>query len=211
MAAFPAPATPLPVRRDIVESFEREWQALANPGSFFTGAEQVTIARTFRALLGGSEARAELDEAATEVVAVLTNEPGSIRRNWVQALFDAGLTEGRYVELVSVVSRIAAVDGFHRMIGAALPPLPSPQPGAPTGTTEPAAKPSKAFVPMVRGTSIWWALTLVPKAYERMEDLHCILYLAPGQMQQSESPRAISRPQMELIAARTSLHNECFY
>ena len=64
---------------------------------------------------------------------------------------------------------------------------------------------------MTRGTGIWWSLTLVPAEHRRMEDFHCTLYLSPEQMREHTSPRALTRPQMELIAARTSLLNDCFY
>ncbi len=211
MTGFAAPATEHPVRPDIVNAFTREWEALAAPGSFFSGSEQIAIAAAYRSVRNGESGVGELAPMVAEVVVKLSSDPGAIRRHWVEYLFAGGLEVGRYVEITSVVSRIAAVDGFHRMMGFALPPLPSPTQGSPTGELDPKAAPGKAFVPMIRGTSIWWALTLVPKAYDRMEDLHCVLYLSPEQMPSSESPRMITRPQMELVASRTSLINECFY
>jgi hypothetical protein len=64
---------------------------------------------------------------------------------------------------------------------------------------------------MARSTSSWWAVSLVPDAFEGMEEFHNSLYLSPQEMMMEEAPRLLSRPQIELVAARTSAVNECFY
>ena len=46
-----------------------------------------------------------------------------------------------------------------------------------------------------------------------VEQLHTALYLPYAEVGQlvDDAAKAISRPQMELVAARTSWLNECFY
>ena len=126
----------------------------------------------------------------------------------------ASLAEMRrfYVEVIGLVSRLVAIDTFHHMLGAEPPRLPTPIPGEPNNDLNPMAQPGRAFVPMVRGASIIYALTLIPDEHEAMmDDFHDTLYLSTTQMQQPTSPRAISRPQVELLATLTSADNECFY
>jgi hypothetical protein len=64
---------------------------------------------------------------------------------------------------------------------------------------------------MVGGASITQALSLVPTANAELERLHGTLYLTFEEMSEVEPGKDLSRPQMELVAARTSAHNECFY
>jgi len=64
---------------------------------------------------------------------------------------------------------------------------------------------------MVGGASIVQALSAVPSEAEAQEDMHGPLYLTYAQMQDLQFVRGLTRPQMELVAARTSALNECFY
>ena len=64
---------------------------------------------------------------------------------------------------------------------------------------------------MVGGASITQALSLVPAENAELERLHGPLYLTFDEMSDPAIHKGLSRPQMELVAARTSAHNECFY
>lgn len=199
------------IRPDIVDVFRRDWERLGSPGSWHTGAQRLDIAAEYRLARAARPAEHDLPGPALAATRKVAADPATIDAAWVDNLVAEGLPVNGYVEIVGVVSRIAAVDSFHRVLGYDLPPLPAPIPGPPTGEVNESAKPSKGFVPMVRGTSIWWALTLVPEAYEAMDEFHCILYLSPEEMQSATSPRALRRPEMELIASRASALNGCFY
>jgi len=61
------------------------------------------------------------------------------------------------------------------------------------------------------GASITQALSLVPAENAALEQLHGHLYLTFGEMSDPAVSKGLSRSQMELVAARTSAHNECFY
>lgn len=199
------------VRPEIPDLFSREWSRLASPGSHWTAKERVDIAATAReARVEAAVSVSSLPAAATEVASKLGATPGRVTRSWVDSAL-ADLGPGRYVELVGVVSRTSAVDAFHRAVGSPLPAFPEPKAGSPNGDDDPLASLGPAWVPMVGGASIVGALSAVPSEAEAQEDMHGPLYLTYDEMQDLEFERGLSRPQMELVAARTSALNECFY
>ncbi len=67
-----------------------------------------------------------------------------------------------------------------------------------------------AWVPMAPG-SIAYALSLVPHEMAAQEELHGPLYLTYEGMADLEYVNGLTRAQMELVAARVSVINECFY
>jgi len=201
----------VPVRPEISALFAREWLRLAAPGSAWDGRQRVEIAAVARASRhGASELGPFLPAVATSAAAMLGSTPGRATRIWAESVVST-LGSAAYVELVGVVARASAVDSFHRSLGATEPTLPEPQAGEPTGEQDLAARPGAAWVPMVGGASIVQALSAVPSEAEAQEDMHGPLYLTYGQMQDLQFVRGLARPQMELVAARTSALNECFY
>lgn len=195
------------VRPDIGRLFRREWERLARPGTWFTGRDRVAIAAAARdAHAAAAPANHDLAEAA----GIIATRPATIRRRWVAAVA-AEIGFAPYVELVGVVSRLSAIDTFHRAIGEPLEPLPEPEPGGPSRVEEHAARQGAAWVPMVGGASITQALSLVDGEAAAQEDMHGPLYLTYEEMAELDHVRGLSRAQMELVAARTSAINECFY
>jgi hypothetical protein len=211
MPPFDYRSLPYAVPERIVTALRTDWERLASPGTWFTGADRVKIAAEVRRSRVGGAPTHELPAPTLEALRKIACAPATIRRDWVEGLAAAGLAEAGYVETIGVVARIVAVDAFHRGIGAVPEPLPASLPGDPTGIVDPAARPSKGYVSMARGTSSWWAISLVPDAFAGMEDFHNTLYLSPAEMMSDESPRLLTRTQIELVAARTSAINECFY
>ncbi len=202
---------PIPIRPEIPAVFTREWSRLAAAGSYWRGRQRIEIAAAARDARAGSRAReSSLPPVAVEAASLLGATPARASRSWVESTV-ADLGSGPYVEIVGVVSRAAAVDTFHRAIGSPLPRGPEPVAGDPTGIDDLAARSGPAWVPMVGGASIVGALSAVPSEAEAQEDMHGPLYLTYEQMQDLEFVRGLSRPQMELVAARTSALNECFY
>jgi hypothetical protein len=61
--------------------------------------------------------------------------------------------------------------------------------------------------------SIPFSLDLVPAEGWALMEIHGPLYMTPDEMGDPQFNRSpgLHRPQMELVAARTSLINECFY
>ena len=64
---------------------------------------------------------------------------------------------------------------------------------------------------MVGPTSIIQALSLVPAESAAQREIHGPLYMSYEQMADYGFRRTLDRAQMELIAARVSAVNECFY
>lgn len=95
--------------------------------------------------------------------------------------------------------------------GAELPGLPDPVEGSPTGVVATEARVQGGWVPTVGPASPPNALTLVPSEHEAMHDLHGALYLSVEGMADLDADRGLHRTQMEFVAARTSLLNECFF
>jgi hypothetical protein len=202
---------PIRVRPEIPALFSREWSRLAAAGSHWSGRQRIELAATAReARVGGREKNSSLPPAAAAAASLLGATPARANRSWVESTI-ADLGSGPYVEIVGVVSRATSVDTFHRAIGLALPRWPEPVAGDPTGIGDPAARSGSAWVPMVGGASIVGALSAVPSEAEAQEDMHGPLYLTYEQMGDLEFVRGLSRRQMELVAARTSAINECFY
>jgi hypothetical protein len=191
----------------------REWARLAAPGTWWSGQQRVAIAEQARRAQAGSRIGAtELDETAVAATRRLAVEPAATTREIVAAQPAAGLEHPPYVELTGVVSRIAAVDAVHRALGADLEPLPEPEPGEPTRTPAPAqARLGRAYVPMVGGASIVGALSVVPAEMESQRDIHGPLYMSYEDMALYDYQGGLHRTQMELVAARTSALNDCFY
>ncbi|MDH3606644.1 MAG: hypothetical protein OER12_06580 [Acidimicrobiia bacterium] len=199
------------IRSNIRTLFRREWDRLALAGTWWSGAERGDIARAARhGRFGGDAQPSSLSDGAIEAAAAIGARPAAIRREWVERVAN-DLGYPRYVEIVGVTSRLAAIDTFHAAVGTAREPLPEPEPGEPSRSEEPQARPGAAWVPMVGGASITQALSLVDAESTAQEDMHGPLYLTYEGMAELDYVGGLSRAQMELVAARTSAINECFY
>jgi len=210
-AMFDFEMADVPVRTDIQRLFRREWDRLSMAGTWWTGEQRVDIARSARrARFGEADSPSPLPSAAIDAAETIGARPASIRRPWVEATADA-IGYPRYVEIVGVASRLTAVDTFHLGIGAGLEPLPEPEPGEPSHAAEPLARSGAGWVPMVGGASITQALSLVDAESVAQEDMHGPLYLTYEGMAEFDYVGGLNRAQMELVAARTSAVNECFY
>ena len=147
-------------------------------------------------------------------------------------MLEAELDDARYVELVSTVVMVTAIDIFARALDVPVAALPAVKPGAPSRLRPETACSEGAWVPQLssaeaggdewaalygretRVPQIGRALSLVPDcvrdlfafAVPHYMELHHVAapaYAVPG--------RALDRLQMELVAARVSRSNDCFY
>ncbi|MBU1228200.1 MAG: hypothetical protein KJ698_13440 [Actinobacteria bacterium] len=216
MTSPPSAPDPLPVPAEIVANLRSAWEEVAAPGASFTGEQRVAITAEARRAWSGEAAGsapedAGLPPAAGEAARRLAASPHGIRRPWVEDIVGGGLGYAGYVEIVGIVSRVVASDTFTDALGLAGAPLPDPRPGPPSGEIAAVARPGQAWVPMVGATSITQALSLVPAENAALERYHGPMYLAFEEMADPAISRALTRPQMEFVAARTSAVNECFY
>ncbi len=241
-------SAPLAVREDLDATHRRAWQRLAEPGTWWTGAERVAIAAETRhalhcrlcrerkdalspyAIDGAHDSLGGLPEPVVDVIHRVRTDPGRLTKSWFDRVMAQELDDAQYVEVVGVVVSVVCVDTFARGIGAPLPELPVPVPGEPSRLRPASAKDDRAWVPMIAPADatgpeadvyggadyapyIARALSLVPAEVRQHQEFGEAHYMPMGQLMEvaSNGGRAITRPQIELIAARVSALNGCFY
>ena len=190
----------------------RQWHALSGPGVWFDGAEQLEIAAEARGAMAGRPSGERLDRAVSDATRRVAAEAWTIRPADIAGWIEAGVRVEAYVELLGIVARIAAIDTTMFGLGLDERPLPTPRDGAPSNQTVEEARPDKGWVPTVGEAHPLTALSAVPGAVDLQFDVHGTLYLSLDQMNDPHASRdGVTRPQIELAAARTSYLNECFF
>lgn len=240
------------IRLDLRCALDRAWSKIASPGTWWSGEERVAIAaetrqaahctlcRACREAASASMVTGKHDNAvvlpppAIEAIHRIRTDPGRLGQSWYSSVIAAGLSAERYVELVSVVALVVAMDTFRRAAG--LPPisLPRAQPGEPSRRRPGGAKPGLAWMPTLApedrtaddpdlyvehpgprqrgGGNVHRALSLVPESMIHWWDMFETMYLpAPAMRDFAREYRAISHPQIEMLAARVAALNQCVY
>ena len=176
---------------------------------------------------GRHDSERDLPAAAVEAVHRIVTDPSRLTRSWVEQLAADGLSDGHYVELVGVVVTLLSIDRLCQGVGAELHPLPGPVAGEPSRIRPDGLEDVGAFTPMLstragKKLGLWnlpvapnviRALSLVPPEVEMLHTVAGAHYLPVEQVSQiGRAPgRALDRAQIELVAARVSSLNECFY
>jgi len=157
-----------PVRKEFAESHQRFWDRLAAPGTWWTGAQRVAIAREARSAAdcayckerkaalsphtktGRHGVVTDLSPCAIEVVHSIMNDASRLTRKWYASRIAEGLSEGQYVEIVGTVVAVLSIDRFCRGVGVAEHPFPLPLAGDPSRyRPASAATEAQAWVPLV--------------------------------------------------------------
>ncbi|MBT3551958.1 MAG: hypothetical protein HN485_12560 [Rhodospirillaceae bacterium] len=162
-----------------------------------------------------------------EVIHRIVSDPGRLTEAWVRGVVDSGISDGAYVETVGLIATAMVMDTFAAGIGHDDVPLPAPAAGEPSRYTSSGAKRAAAWVPITepediteedgdlypgRSAYIQRALSSVPDTKRGYWDLAVANYLPAEHMPNFDTDfRAISRNQIELIAARTSALHGCAY
>jgi hypothetical protein len=224
MMTFAYPDVPHPVRDDIVAAQRRVWELISSPGSCWTGAERVAIAEQARAaraqraeppwLRDLPDARAGLPPGAAEAARGIAADASKIDRPWARKQIDA-LGDAAYVELAAVVNCVCAIDTYADALGVPHEPLPEPVAGEPDRARNESVEDAGAYVPLQApwtGPNVGRALSLVPA--QNMMFMGVVMSMYGGsnsffELVWDDAP--LSRPQAELLAARVSAVNECFY
>jgi hypothetical protein len=240
-------AAPLPIREDLAAAHERAWARLGSPGTWWDGAERAAIAAETRHarscelcrrrketlspawIDGRHDSLGDLPQSVVEVVHRVCTDPRRLVERWFRAVIAAGLGEGQYVETVSIVAHVVAIDTMARGLGFDPLPLPKARPGPPSRYRPAGAKLGGARVawlePTERGeaqaglypagvpaANIRKAMSLVPDEATSFFDVVSHQYQGPLAMRDfAREYRAISHAQIELLAARVSALNQCLY
>lgn len=241
------------MRSDLVEAQAVAWEKLGDPGTWWTAAERIAIAAEARGSvdcrlcreragalspgsISGSHTRlaSPLSDTAVEAIHRIRSDPGRLSEAWFLRLRDLGLAEEAYVELVSVVAVVTAIDTFRCAAGLEVLNFPNIRPGEPSRRRPVRSRGGLGWVATLApedrvaedpdlygdhpgprrrpGANIQRALSLVPDAMIHWWDLLEMMYQSSGQMRDfSREYRAIGHAQIELLAARVAALNRCEY
>ena len=240
------------IRSDLTDAQAKAWAAIADPGTWWTGAERVAIAAETRhaescalcadrrealsptMVAGDHSTLGVLPAAAVEAVHRMRTDSGRLGEGWYRRVRDGGLGEEQYVELVSIVAVVIAVDTFRAAVGLEALPLPHAKPGTPSKMRPKGAKPGPGWVAALApedrtdddpnlyrefpggreryGANVHRALSLVPNAMIHWWDMLECMYLSSLTMRDfTREYRAVTHAQIEMLAARTAALNQCHY
>ena len=232
-----------PVREEVSGLHEREWDALARSGTWWSAEQRLALAseaRRARCQAGIQEAAADepnavgadVPEAARGLAREIALGGTRIDRAFYERARAQGLGEEEYVETVGVVARLTNLDVFARGIGVPSRPLPEARDTRELARARPTtAIDEGAFTHSVPGgrrggadgtdlygdaypvSNIVRSLSLVPAEAAGLIRVLETQYVPESKYEDytfSSQPE-LSRAQVELIAARVSALNECFY
>lgn len=216
--------TALPVDPATSAAHAAALEAIAEPGAWWSGADRLAIVRAARTaptcalcaerdgptltIQGEHDNDGELPPIAVEAVHAIRNDSGRLTRRWFDDVIDMGMPPEAYVELVAVTASSVIVDTFAQGMGLDMPELPEPVGGAPTLERSDDVEDAGAWLPLAREgrANILRSLGLVPSALKLFfGTFGRSYYMAP------DSQFTLDRGQVELVAARVSAVNECFY
>ena len=183
------------------------------------------------AQLPGNHTRASnLPEIVVDTVHRIVTDANRLSESWLRGINAGGISDEQYIELLGIVVAVISIDAFHDALGLEHQALPTPAPGAPSGYRPPGAKDNGAWVATIepedlsereeeiyRGapqmSNVIKAMSLVPDSVRMLNIESDAQYMPPFQVADptSNGGRAITRPQIELIAGRVSALNDCFY
>lgn len=179
------------------------------------------------AVTGVHESLGALPDVIVDVVHRVTTDPGRLTERLVREFVAAGLTDAHYVETVAIVGYSVNYDTFCTALSVPARPLPQPRTGMPSRVRPAAAQDDGAWVPLIPAgeaagehaglyhsnapPNIQRALSLVPDEARHWASIISAEYVPPEDLLTPVSRRSITRPQMELLAARVSALNDCFY
>lgn len=204
---------------------------LADAGDWTTGAERVAAWQHVRrsqsseldqqrreaispyAVEGQHAPDADLSATDVDVVHRVASDPGRLTRAWADKAI-AEMGEERYTELVAVTAVAKTLDAFDEVLGVPPQNLPSARSSKPTRKRPDDMGDVGAWVSQSTGptrANVSRTFSLVPTTnalWRQLVDSH---YSRGAEFMQVMWERALTRPQTELVAARTTAGNECFY
>ncbi len=216
---------------DIEQAQLEVGETTARPGDWLTGEQRVAVWREVRdartneldqqrrqalspnAVDGRHEATDDLTASAMEVVHRTASDPGRLTRGWADEHIHA-LGEETYTELVGVTAIVTVLDRYDRAMGRLERPLPGPTTGEPARNRPDDVGDVGAWVSQSTGptrANVSRTLSLVPetnRAWRQLVDTH---YSRGAEFMNLQWEFALSRPQAELVATRTTVLSECFY
>ena len=177
---------------------------------------------------GAHDAATGLSDVMVEVVHRVVTDSARLTKAWFDGIMQQGLSEEQYVEIIGTIVSVFSIDEFCRGVDVPLNELPEPQPGEPSGYRPANISDHGAWLPILppivdegpeadlwqaRSGYVIRALSLVPDEVRTLMDLLKSHYLNSDEIWNvTRSPQGtLSRIQTEVVAARVSALNGCFY
>lgn len=233
--------SPYPIKEEIVALHNAELQSIAQTGMWLTGKERTATAQYARfarleAKLqeGNGTAREPdsklLSSTLRRVISKVATAPQSIDLGFFKESLASGIREEEYVEAIGIVSRVVNLDIFARGLGIPMRVLHEPSSGVPKLKRPASAIAEGAWVATVPSDTgkdtlgrelygggpqpfIYRALSLAPGEAKRVIVGGNAQYLPLDKFMDfnySHHP-ALTRSQLEIVAGRVSVLNQCFY
>jgi hypothetical protein len=171
-----------------------------------------------------------LTDTMVEVVHIVTTDSARLTKAWFDGIMQQGLSAEQYVEIIGTLVEVFSIDEFCRALDIPFNDLPEPLPGEPSKYRPANIREDGdgTWVPLLPNvvdsgpeSDLWEnhagnvirALSLVPDEVRDMLDLLGVHYLNNTEIWNvKDAPQGtISRIQTEVVAARVSAHNRCFY
>ena len=216
----------------IDQTVERATESLTGAGDWLTGEQrraawlecrdaatnELDLARKAAisptAVPGGHQATEQLPAEAVEVLHRIASDPGRLTRSWADDTM-AAIGDTTYTELVGIAALSAAVDTYAWALGGAEAPVPEAAAGEPARLRPDSVGEVGAWVPQTLAggrANVSRSLSLVPETNMAWVGIVDSMYSRSPDFDSLDwSHRALSRPQVELVAARTTAEMECFY
>jgi len=215
----------------ITVALDRATASLVEPGDWLTGAQRRDAAMQARdartnpldeerrqaisptAVDGSHSATEHLSVEAVEVIHRIASDPGRLTQSWANDMM-AVLGEETYTELVGIAACTAVLDMFAFATADGDAVLGEAAAGDPAQVRPDDVGQVGAWVSQtVEGAmaNVSRSLSLVPQTNRAWTGMVQALYSRGPGFLDLEWERALSRPQVELVAARTTAELECFY
>lgn len=190
---------------------DRVAASISSPGPTLTATQRADIAHVARAAFRGGAEPDGREPALHRFAATVAAAAHTIRPALLEEMRTAGLDDAALVETLGIVARLAAIDTFAFSLDVDTARI---EPTLDTEATRDIAGNAAldgGWLPTVGPASPPNALSMLPSEHHSMHDIHGVLYLSIPAMGDLDASRGLHRTQMELVAARTSLLNDCFF
>lgn len=214
------------VADEIVDACRVAWDHLGEPGAWWTGEQRLAIAEGTRAAAPrplwdrapelhtvSDDPQGDLTAFERALVERVTVQPSSIDRATYAHVVER-IGEDKYAELAAIATQVVPVDHLHDALGLTREPFPPAVPGEPTRERPWGLVDTVAFLPTMPADGlphVAVSLSLAQADNARRMLLVRAMYSGRSFGDMVWTHRSLSRPQIELVAARTSALNECFY
>jgi len=229
------------IRTDLAAVHNATMESFSAPGTWFDATERreiVALSRRARAERGfqiqdytDEVLDIDLPSGALKLIEMVSCEAEKIDKDFYLELVSNGLLAEQYVEIVGLVTRAVSVDTFCRSLGLSMCLLADARDGVPSKQLPDTSVIDHAWVPIIPAgpkggvpaqalygetdfvANIFSALSLVPDEASGVMQLGQTQYVEARDFQNFKFFRDenFSRAQLELVAARISALNNCFY